>query len=161
MLRIAKIVLIVFVGLWGLFGAMTNILGWQDTLGGVGTATSMASVTGGEDSWKATTSPIVIWVGAVFIVGSKLAAAVLCGLGAWRMWGARAADVATFQAAKHLALTGCAVAAVMLFGGFVVIAEGWFEFWRSSTIGSAVLATAFRYGAMILLVGLFVSMPDE
>jgi len=48
----------------------------------------------------------------------------------------------------------------MLFGGFIVIAESWFELWRSETMG-VVLSAALRYGSMIVLIAIFVATPDD
>jgi predicted small integral membrane protein len=49
----------------------------------------------------------------------------------------------------------------MLFGGFIVVAEGWFELWRSAAMRAEVLDAAFRYGGMIALIGLLVATGDE
>jgi predicted small integral membrane protein len=161
MLRKAKIALIITVSLWGLVGAFGNLTNWGETMSAVGTVTSMATFDGGAESWRATSNPALIWLGALFIMLSKGTAGVLCGMGAWRMWQARGGDAAGFNAAKEFALAGCAVAVIMLFGGFIVIAENWFELWRSQTFGAAVLAAAFRYGSFIALIAIFVSMRDD
>lgn len=160
MLRITKILLVVTVSLWGFVAAFQNIMGWNGTLGAVGAATSMATFEGGADAWQATSSPAVIWIGALFIVLLKLAAASLCAIGALNMWKARGGDADAFAAAKEYALAGCAVAVIMLFGGFIVVAESWFELWRSDTMRGPVLETAFRYGGMIALIGIFVSARE-
>jgi len=72
-----------------------------------------------------------------------------------------AAGTAEFQRSKDLALSGCAISILMLFGGFVVIAETWFELWRSDVLRGPVLDSAFHYGGMIALIALFVGSPDE
>jgi predicted small integral membrane protein len=158
MLRKTKSVLILTVAMWGLLGAVHNVVDWQGTVGAVGAATSMATITGGSESWQATSNGLVILMGALFIAGSKIACGTLCGIGAFRMW--RAQDSAAYTSAKKLALTGCAVAMIMLFGGFIVIAEGWFELWRSESMLGPVLQTAFRYGGMITLIAIFVASED-
>nr|MDA3933179.1 DUF2165 family protein [Gammaproteobacteria bacterium] len=61
----------------------------------------------------------------------------------------------------EIALTGCMIAVIMLFGGFIVIAESWFELWRSDVMRGPVLESAFRYGGMIMLIALFVATKDE
>ena len=77
------------------------------------------------------------------------------------MWISRHEDSTTFSASKKLALTGCAVALVMLFGGFIVIAESWFELWRSDAMRGPVLDSAFRYAGSIALIAIFVGLKDE
>jgi predicted small integral membrane protein len=121
----------------------------------------MSTFEGGAESWQATSSPAVVWIGALFIMLSKVTAATLCAVGAWRMWQARNADAASFQSTKEFALAGCAIAVVMLFGGFIVIAESWFELWKSDVMRGPVLDSAFRYGGMIALIGLFVAIKEE
>jgi predicted small integral membrane protein len=91
---------------------------------------------------------------------SKLSAGILCVVGAGRMWQSRNGSVADFSAAKGVALAGCGIAVIMLFGGFIVIAESWFELWRSEAMG-AVLSAAVRYGSMIALIAIFVAVPDD
>ena len=161
MLRIMKIVLILTVVLWGGVGAYQNFLDWSGTTGAVAAATSMSTFEEGAESWQATSNPIVIWIGALFIMLSKVAASVLCLIGAERMWKARGSDAATFAKSKELALAGCAIAVTMLFAGFIVIAESWFELWRSEAMRGPVLESAFRYGGMIALIAIFVGVRDD
>lgn len=161
MLRSAKILLILSVALWGLVGAFHNVADWNGTMSAVGAATSMAMFEGGADSWQATSNSAVVWMGALFIVLSKISAAGMCSIGALAMWQARSSDSAAFASAKQFALTGCAIAIFMLFVGFIVIAESWFELWRSDAMRGPVLESAFRYGGMIALIAIFVATPDD
>lgn len=161
MLQKTKILLVATVALWGLVGALGNLMHWGETMGAVGAVTSMSTFEGGAESWQATTNPAVLWLGALFIMLSKLAAGVLCSIGAWRMWQAQGGDAAGFATAKKFALAGCAVAVIMLFGGFIVIAESWFELWRSDALRGPVLESAFRYGGFIALIAIFVGMTDD
>ena len=159
MLRIMKIVLVLSVALWGLLGARGNIVDWKGTTGAVAAVTAMSTFAGGAHRWEATTNPVVILAGATFIVLFKVTAALLCSAGAWRMSAHRASDAETFGRAKTLALTGCVVAVFGLFGGWTVIGEGWFEFWRSDALRAAGDG-AFRYGGFIALIALMVGAPD-
>jgi len=161
MLRTTKIALVLAVALWGMVGAFHNFMDWNGTLGAVGAATSMSTFEGGADAWQATSNPLLIWLGALFIVLSKIVAAIMCLIGAAAMWQARQDAPETFAAAKRFALSGCGIAVFMLFTGFVVIAESWYELWRSEAMRGPVLASAFRYGGMIMLIAIFVAQPDE
>ena len=161
MVRTMKIGLIVSVALWGFVGALGNILDWNQALGAVAAVTSMATFEGGAESWQATTNPVIMWLGALFIMLSKLATGVMCAIGAGRMWQSRDSDVAEFTAAKAIALAGCAIAVIMLFGGFLVIAESWFELWRSQGQIRLALTDAFRYAGMIALIAIFVATNDN
>jgi len=161
MLRIAKILLVLSVAMWGLLGGFGNAADWDGTTGAVSAVTSMSTFEGGADSWRATANPTVVVAGALFITLSKVIAGLLCLAGAWQMWAARTSETAAFAGAKILALAGCAVAVFMLFFGFIVIGEGWFELWRSAAMGETVGPTAFRYGGFIALIALFVGVRDE
>ena len=161
MLRHMKIALIWVVALWGFMGSFHNIIDWNGTLGAVTAVTSMSTFDGGSDSWQATSQPILLWAGALFIVLSKIATAVLCSVGGLKMWQAKTQNTADFNRAKDLALAGCAVAVIMLFGGFIVIAESWYELWRSDVMRGPVLETAFRYAGMITLIAIFVAVEDH
>jgi len=161
MLRTMKTILVITVALWGYVGAFFNVLDWDGTIGAVTAATSMTTFEGGAERWQATSSALVILLGALFITLSKLTAAILCTLGALKMWQARGADAADFAAAKQYALVGCAVAVTMLFGGFIVIAESWFELWRSDVMRGPVLESAFRYAGMITLIAIFVGSGED
>lgn len=160
MTRKVKIGLVFTVFLWGLFGTLYNVTNWGETTGAVLAVISMTTFEGGADSWQATSNPVMVWIGALFIVAAKLATAVLCGLGTWRMWQARRADRAAFAGAKQFAIAGCGVAVIMLFGGFIAIADSFYDLWRSADM-RPVLDAALRYGAMIALIGIFVGTTDE
>ena len=120
----------------------------------------MTSLQGGAASWKAVSSTPLSWLGGVWILSGYLTAGVLCTVSAARMWSARNASGAQFVAAKNLALAGCGIFAIMLFGGFTVVAEGWFELWRSNVMGGLVLNTAYRYLGSILLIALFIASKE-
>jgi predicted small integral membrane protein len=104
----------------------------------------MTSWQGGASSWRAVGSAPLNWLGAIWIIAGDLAAAVLCTASVARMWSAHNATSAEFAAAKKLALAGCGILAIMLFGGFTVLAETWFELWRSDAMRSPVLDIVYR-----------------
>jgi predicted small integral membrane protein len=161
MLRTTKIGLIVAVVFWGFAGAFHNVMDWTGTTGAVAAVTSMATFEGGPESWQASSNLVLIWAGALFIMLSKVTAGTLCLIGATNMWQERHSDSASFSSAKKLALAGCGIAMLMLFGGFIVIAESWFELWRSDVMRDPVLGSAFRYGAMITLIAVFVALDND
>ena len=161
MLRIIKILLILSIAAWALLGVMGNLVDWAGTMGAVEAATSMATFDPAPTSGRATTNGAVILLGAVFIVLLKIATGALCLFGAWQMWGARGRDAADFAKAKTYALAGCGVALFMLFAGWIVIAETWFEMWRSPVMIDLALNSAFRYAGMIGVMALFVGAREE
>lgn len=161
MLRTMKILLVLSVALWGLLGAFGNVSDWAGTTGAVSATASMSTFDAAPTSGRGTTNSVVILAGAVGITSAKIIAALLCLAGAWRMWGARAGSAAEFGEAKTSALTGCGVAVFMLFFGFIVIGEGWFEIWRSEALRDVAAGSAFRYAGMIALIALFVGARND
>ena len=161
MLRILKILLVLSVAAWAVLGVYGNIHDWGGTTGAVAATTSMSTFDGGADDWRATSNSAIVLAGALVIILLKSASAILCLTGAWQMWTARAGEAAAFTRANTYALAGCGVAIFMLFSGWIVIAETWFELWRSEVLREATLDAAFRYCGMIGLIALFVGMRDE
>ncbi|PCI72924.1 MAG: hypothetical protein COB38_02480 [Gammaproteobacteria bacterium] len=160
MLPKIKTLLILTVALWGYISAYQNIANWDGTIKAVQSTTSMTTFDETETSFQATSNPIIIWMGAVFILFSKLATGIMCSIGSNRMWRSQAKNMASFESAKQIALTGCAISMFMLFGGFIVVAEGWFELWRSESMRGPVLESAFRYAGMISFIVIFVAQKD-
>lgn len=161
MLRTLKIALVLSVAAWGLLGAFGNLMDWSGAVKAVSAVTSMATVKDGAQSWQATSSQPLVFIGAAFIPLLKIVSGILCLIGANDMWRARAGTAQEFQLAKSYALSGCAVAIILLFVGWIVIAAVWFELWRSPTLGRSALDTAFRYGGFIALIALFVSARED
>jgi len=161
MLRVIKILLILSVAVWGLVAAFGNVIDWNGTMGAVQAATSMSTFDPVPASAHATSNPLIVLLGALFITLSKIASGILCLIGAGQMWTTRTSDTATFARAKTWALTGCGVAMFMLFAGFIVIAETWYELWRSPVMLDPVLGSAFRYCGMIGVIALFVGAREE
>lgn len=160
MLRLTKILLVATVAAWAFLGALGNVTDWNGTIGAVSAATSMSTFDEVPASGRATSHPAVIWAGALFILSLKLLTGAMCAAGATRMWLARKADAAAFAGAKTLALTGCGVAMFMLFAGWIVIAETWYELWRSAPMLEPVLGSAFRYFGIIGLTALYVGADE-
>lgn len=160
MLSLIKIALIIAVCLWGAMSALGNIIDWEGTKGAVGAVITMSAWEGGASDWRATSSPFLITAGALAIVTFKTLAALLCGLGAFRMWHERDEGRERFGEAKVIAISGCGLAVFGLFLGWIVIGEQWFEMWRSPQLAAAGDA-AFRYGGFIALIGIFVAMREK
>ncbi len=105
-------------------------------------------------------STFLALLGAVFILILKLVAGGLALTGALQMWMARHANAVTFAKSQELVLAGIGVAVFMLFFGWIVIAETWFELWRSDLFRGLALQSAFRYGLFMIGIGLFISIKE-
>lgn len=159
MLRAVKIVLVALVALWGLIGAFGNLTHLGGTYDAVRTVAAMEGVEGINGGPPSTENSIIVWLGVALIVIGKIAAAVFCGAGAVAMARSAGGSASEFQHAKRLALVGCGAAIVMLFGGFAVIGESFFQMWQTP-VGQLAGAGAFRYAGYIALIAIFVGQED-
>lgn len=157
-IRYCKIVLVAMVGFWGLTGVF-NLIGWESGLKMVETITSMAEVPGGGELPWATDSAWIVIPGFLFIAGSKLAGGVLCILGGLKMWQARSGPAGEFDRAKSLAVAGCTLMLVLLFGGFMYLSGQFFMGWQTQ-LGQSATTGAFQLGGSVGLVLLFLNQPD-
>lgn len=161
MIRWLKIVLVVFVGLNGLFYFAANIANWEAARGAVGAVIAM-----GERPWyPVALVPALTGTGAaggalIVILAGELLVGVLSLLGALLMVGAVGKPADAFNASKTLAIAGCAMALVVWFGGFTVIGGALFQMWQTE-LGQASLGDAQKYVLGSGLVLLWVAMRDE
>lgn len=158
-MRYLKIALIVFVALWGILGGTANLGGYQAGYQQVADVLAREGTLGPTGPFLAFSHPAFIHLGLSTIWLGKLISGALCLLGAWRMWVARSASAETFDAAKTVALAGCGVAILMLFGSFVTIGGVYFFMWQSET-GQLSQQFAWGYISSIGMVALFVNMTD-
>jgi len=160
MYRIVKVGLMATAALWAICSGLYNITNWSESLTYVEAVTSMSLFEGGSESWQATSNSVIVWMGILFIFLAKVAAAALCSVATWRMWQTRADDAA-YAAARQIGMAGCGIAVIMLFGGFIAIAENFFDLWRAGDVGGAVLSGAYRYGGVMALIAIMVGATDD
>jgi predicted small integral membrane protein len=154
--RYLKMLLIVLVGLWGVFGAMVNLSKPNPQMAAA--VMSMQDVPGTHG--RAIEHPVLVWLAWGVIPLGKLIAAGLCFAGAVRLWRQRYATPMDFDRAKSWAVSGCAVAMTMLYGVFIVFADGFFEAWRTP-LGQQATSSAFVYFGCIALITVFVNMREH
>ena len=158
MIRILKIVLIPLVAIWGILGAWGNIMGASGGIAAVAHVLSMEG-TVNPNSLRAIESTPLIWLAFSVIPIGKLVTGVLCGAGAWQLWCVRHATADKFNGSKTLAVLGCGVGIVMVYGAFMIIANLYFDLWQVGT-DVTTLPRAFRHMVPIALIMIFVNMPD-
>jgi len=90
----------------------------------------------------------------------EIATGVICLWGAWRLWQARGADSAGFEAAKGTAKLGAGLAVIVWFGFFGVIGGAGYQMWQSE-IGSGSLADAFKFSVWGLLVLIYLGQRED
>ena len=158
-LRISKACLIGLVGLWGLIGGIQNLTQISIGYDSVATVFNPTDVSGLAD-WQLIQSPLILWIAWAVIPLSKFFGSAYCFLGARAMLQARSLGADTFNQSKSLALVGCSIMLAMLFGGFIVAAETYFQLWQTD-LGNLALPMAFRYIGCIALIAIFVQQSDH
>ncbi|MBF8270459.1 MAG: hypothetical protein HW386_2168 [Gammaproteobacteria bacterium] len=157
-MRIIKTLLVAGMALMLTLAAFGNITmsdgGFGAVQGAVGMQTTYLHPNG---MWRAIESPVLIWMAFGMITCCEIFAAVLCWIGAFRMWGSKNSKE-QFHAAKASAYLGLGVAACLYFIGFLVIAQEYFLMWQSTKLN--VLPDAFRIFASAVLIALWVNTDD-
>ena len=161
-MRHTKIMLMLSLCVWGVLGAIANLLAYSDGYASVEFVFSMKGAVGAPAMWRAVDNPLVIHIGFTFIWASKLVTGLLCGYSTAQLWQKRSQPAAEFQQAKTPGLIGAAISIFMLFFGFVVISGTYFELWRDvEVMGYEAHVYAFIYAGFIGLIAWFIAMPDN
>jgi predicted small integral membrane protein len=155
-MRTIKTLLVAGMALFLTLAAFGNITMPDVGFGAVKTAVGMHG-TFHHAMWRSIESPALIWLILGSIAASELAGAVICWIGAARMWAGRASAEA-FASGKRTARIGLGVAACLYFIAFMVIANEYFLMWQNSEIN--VLPDAFRLFASAMLIGLWLNTDD-
>lgn len=118
----------------------------------------------GQEAYPVTLLPVppgpLVVAAMVLVFGLELAAGGLLLLGAWRLWQARAADAAEFNAAKRLAKIGLGCAIANWWGLFQVIAVAGYQLWQMPG-GIGPDHGSWVYGAMSMMVLIHLSMRED
>ena len=114
----------------------------------------------GASFMPAITSPALLWVALVLVVGLEFLAGLLAAKGTFAMWGARNASADEFNQSKKHALLGCSLGIVIWLGFFGVFGGAFFQMWQTA-VGAASLEGAFQFSTSCAIVFIIVSMTDE
>ena len=156
--RYLQVLLVILVGAWAGIGVTANFMGNEVNFDVVAHVVGMKGVVDVAPIGRAIESPILIWIAWSIIPLANIVTTALCGTAAYKML--RSLDnLSEYAKAKELAILGCGVSLVMLFGGFVVAAELYF-WYGTDEIGSSALDPAFRYIGSIGVIMLFLCLHD-
>ena len=108
----------------------------------------------------AITSPALIWLALIVVVGLEFLAGLFAAKGAWDLWNARNAPAAEFQAAKSNALIGCGIGLVVWLGLFTVLGGALFQMWQTE-VGGGSLGDSFSFFVACGLVWIIVNSADD
>lgn len=160
-IRMLKIVLTIFVSLFGFFYATQNMVNLDAAYGVISTVAGMEGHNYYPNAFgPAIASPLLIYLFMAVIIAGEYAIGVLAAKGALDMWKARAAKANAFNAAKKFAILGAGMALVVWYGFFTVIGGAYFQMWQTE-LGNMSLEGAFQFVGSTGLVLLFINMKDD
>ena len=158
--RLAKILLVALVGLFSLLVGADNIVDYGTNYAFVQHVMSMDTVFPNSSlTWRAITSPALQHAAYAAIIAAEVLTGVLCLIGAWRLWNARAYFASEFNAAKDVAVAGLVLGFALWFFGFMVVGGEWFQMWQSQAWNGQ--EAAFRFIGGIGLILIFLTQKDD
>ena len=159
LLRLSKFAMVAGLAAYALLVAFGNITDYGSNFAFIEHVMSMdTTFPGNRLMYRAITSPLLHNVAYCAIIAGEALTGIVLTVAAWRLWSARA-DAARFTAAKGIVALGAALAFLIWFVCFLVIAGEWFAMWQSATWNGQ--ESAFRFIASFLLVSVFVMMPER
>jgi predicted small integral membrane protein len=131
-LRLCKVALVACAAFFLLLVVFNNLTDPGSNLKFVRHVLSMDDTfQGNSGRWRALPAPRVHLLFYGIIVLWEGVSAAMIGAGAWRLWRARRAGAAGWQAAKSLAVAGLTVSLVQWFAAFLSVGGEWFLMWQS------------------------------
>jgi predicted small integral membrane protein len=160
-IRYLKVAFVFFIGVMALVYALQNVVNIEAAYAVVGAVLGMENHEYYASSLgPAIKSPALVWLAVATIILAETAAGVLALLGSWKLWRARHATGADFNAAKTLTLLGCGIGVIVWFGFFGSVGAAWFQMWQTE-LGAMSLGGAFQNAVYCALVLIFVNMKDD
>ncbi len=108
--------------------------------------------------YRAITSELIHHIAYGLIIVTEILVAVLCLMGAARIFARRAASARDFNRGKTFAIAGLTLGFVLWQVGFMSVGGEWFGMWMSQSWNG--LASAFRVFITMLAVLIYVVLPD-
>ena len=158
LIRLSKIVMVAGLAAYALLVAFGNITDYGSNFAFIQHVMSMdTTFPGNKLMYRAITSPVLQQSAYGAIIAGEALTGIVLAVAAIRLWTA-SGDSALFAAAKGMVALGAALAFLVWFVGFLLIAGEWFAMWQSATWNGQ--ESAFRFIACFLLVTVFVMMPE-
>lgn len=157
--RLSRMLLMALIALWLSLVAFGNLTDYGSNWPFVQHVLAMDTIfPDATIHYRAITSPWLQRVAYAAIIATETLAAMLCWLGVWRLWRARAASGAAFQRAKRMSVLGLTVGLSLWLGGFIAIGGEWFGMWMSTSWNG--IESAFRFAVVLLAALVLLAQRD-
>lgn len=161
MLRILKILLVLFIGLHALIYALQNVANLEEAHAALGYVLSNADHEVYPNTiFFAVANPIVHWAALWLVIVGEVAVGALGLKGAWDMFTARNDTAERFHAAKRNGVLAASVALLVWFGFFMTFGAAFFQMWQTE-IGAGSMEGAFMYAIASAITMIFVCVTDD
>ena len=158
--RYLKITFVAALGLMALLYVIHNIINLSQAYGAVGYVLGLEHNEVFANNLLPAISGSLVPVFAWIIFAFEIASGIVCLLGAWKLWQARGADAAGFEATKGTAKLGAGLAVIVWFGIFGVIGGAGYQMWQSE-VGAGSLGDAFKFSVWGLLVLIYLGQRES
>jgi len=157
--RYAKIVMSLALASFCLLVAFDNLTDYGTNYLFVSHVLSMdTTFPGNALMYRSITNPVLWQLAYGLIIAAEGVTGILFLAGAIRLFQVRNAPSAIFNGAKSYVIAAAALAFLVWFFGFMVVAGEWFAMWQSATWNGQ--DAAFRFYMAVLAVLIFVNQPD-
>ncbi|WP_234052961.1 MULTISPECIES: DUF2165 family protein [unclassified Xanthobacter] len=159
-LRLAKVVLVASLAAYALIVAYGNLVDYGSNYAFVGHVLSMDTTFPGNALMGRAITDERIWRAAyAAIIAAEGLSGLLLAAGALAMLARLRAPAAVFECAKGLVYMGAALAFLVWFFGFMVVAGEYFAMWQSREWNGQ--DAAFRIYMAVLGVLILVALPER
>lgn len=157
--RLCKIALVAAIGLLALIIVVNNTTDYNTNFQYVHHVLAMDTIFPDSTlTWRAIRTPALQHAAYAVIIATEATIALLCLLGAGRLWQRLTQPGAIFDQAKAIATYGLTLAFLFWFVGFMVIGGEWYAMWQSPDWNGQ--PPAFRFIGCVGLVLIYLSLPD-
>ncbi|MBF0680894.1 MAG: DUF2165 domain-containing protein [Devosia sp.] len=159
MTRVSKAVLVAAMGLYAGLVAFGNLTDYGSNFAFVSHVLAMDTIfPDATIGYRAITAELIHHIAYWLIIITEILVAVLCLMGAARLFARRGANARDFNRGKGLAIGGLTLGFVLWQVGFMSVGGEWFGMWMSEIWNG--LASAFRVFITMLAVLIYVVLPD-
>lgn len=161
MLRMLKILLVLFIGLHALIYALQNLANLEAAHAALGYVLSNADHEVYPNSmFFAVANPMVHWVALWLVIAGEVAVGAFAIKGAWDMFAARSDSAERFHAAKLNGVLAAGIALLVWFGFFMTFGAAFFQMWQTE-IGAGSMEGAFMYSMASAITMMFVYVTND
>ncbi|AWM88767.1 DUF2165 family protein [Microvirga sp. 17 mud 1-3] len=160
MIRLSKTVMVAAIAFFATLVGFGNVTDYGTNFAFVNHVLAMDTVFPDTTiRYRAITSPALQHAAYLLIIAAEIGTAILCWIGAFRMFAALRQDAVAFRGAKTFAVAGLTLGFLVWQVGFMSLGGEWFGMWMSQQWNG--VPSAFRFIVTILGVLIYVVLPDE